>query len=193
MACMFVGSLRTGPIRYRAGLAGTQEWCASLALRLFGFCRHTEDSRTRHRHHFYVAKSTLGCAPLQHRAWSTNYRTPSATRHWQHCQLQSIACKMTPACVALVFSLLVLAILALRRFVRLATERAKLSKTIPQLRGGGILGWFPDFFRPDKHRVVAAWSRQFDGIFYYRMLAFHVSVIHACCSMRHSVKQGAEM
>lgn len=88
--------------------------------------------------------------------------------------------------IAVVSTILVISILlAVRRIVRLAAERAKLRRTIPQLQGGGIFGWFPDFFRPDKHRVVAAWSRKFDGIFFYRMLAHHVSrmsalACHAC-------------
>jgi hypothetical protein len=86
---------------------------------------------------------------------------------------------MMPVCTVIGAASLVLVVLALQRVVRLAAERAKLSKTIPQLQGGGILGWFPDFFRPDKHRVVANWSRQFDGIFFYRMLGFHVRS-HAC-------------
>ena len=81
---------------------------------------------------------------------------------------------MMPAYLASLLSLLAVLVLALRRLVRLTIERAKLSKTIPQLQGGGILGWFPDFFRPDKHRVVAGWSRCFDGIFFYRMIASHV-------------------
>lgn len=79
-------------------------------------------------------------------------------------------------------------LLALHRVLRLVRERAKLSRTIPQLEGGGVLGWFPDFFRPDKHRVVAAWSRRYDGIFFYRMLAHHVRrPLHVIgCAMRNA-------
>lgn len=91
---------------------------------------------------------------------------------------------MTPVCGAFLLSLLALTLLALRRLVRLTTERAKLSKTIPQLQGGGTLGWCPDIFRPDKHRVVATWSRRFDGIFFYRMLGFHVR--RHTCLLQHA-------
>lgn len=65
-------------------------------------------------------------------------------------------------------------IAAVSRLVRLMTQAKKLSKSMPQMQGGGLLGWWPDFARPDRHRVVAGWTRRYGNVFFYRMFGHHV-------------------
>ncbi len=77
--------------------------------------------------------------------------------------------------IALAMSAL-LCIAICQRVFRLMLQSKKLRKSMPQMQGGGILGWWPDFARPDRHRVVAGWTRRYGNVFFYRMFGHHVRI-----------------